>query len=675
MFWRKSNETSNTRETEVDAPNPANTIPQMPPQPAPSRPSFGAPYIVPPLDSATISHAPVLVKPSASRSISSPIENWLKSLHEKHRQNHFGHLASYIPELTKADPKHFGIVLAAADGKSYAVGDSEVLFTIQSISKPLVYGLALEDHGPDHVLRHVGVEPTGEAFNSIVMDEINNRPFNPMVNAGAIATTALIRGSGREHRFNRILDMFSRYAGRRLTVDESVFESERATGHRNRAIAYLQLNSGMIEEPVAEHLDLYFRQCAILVSARDLAMMAATLANNGVNPLTGERAIAAEHVKTVLSVMASCGMYDYSGEWVYRVGLPAKSGVGGGIIAVLPGQFGVGTFSPLLDEHGNSHRGIEVCKELSQRFHLHVYDMHFVADNIVRRSFRGGGVTSKRLRGQRERKILDAHGHKILAYELQGGLYFATAEQLVRRIVADCPQATHVILDGRRISRADQSALLLLRDLSLALSAEGKTLLLADLPAQVEADWQDVAGASIRTTCVSDVDAALEYSENKLILEFDPEALAIETRLPLAQMDILQSFSQDEIKRLQPFIETEFYEAGSRIIREGDPADRLYLLAAGTATVDVMLDDGKRRARLAAFRPGVAFGEFALFDGGRRVANVVAEAPSECYVVDFKKLEQLEAIEPALYRKLLFALGRLLTDRLRRVTAEVRALT
>jgi glutaminase len=599
----------------------------------------------------------------------------LRSLHEKYRHSDHGHLASYIPELTKADPNHFGIVLAAADGQSYAVGDSEVLFTIQSISKPLVYGLALEDHGPDHVLRHVGVEPSGEAFNSIVMDEVNNRPFNPMVNAGAIATTALIRGRGRDERFQRILDMFSRYAGRRLTVDESVFESERATGHRNRAIAYLQLNSGMIDEPVSEHLDLYFRQCAILFSSRDLAMMAATLANNGVNPSTGERAIAAEHVKTVLSVMASCGMYDYSGEWVYRVGLPAKSGVGGGIIAVLPGQFGVGTFSPLLDEHGNSHRGIEACKELSQRFHLHVYDMHFVADNIVRRSYRGGGVSSKRLRGQRERKVLDAHGHKIVAYELQGGLYFATAEQLVRRIMLDAPQSRYVVLDGRRISRADQSALMLLRDLQLTLEADGKALVFADLPAQVKTDWIDVSGASSRAMCFNDVDAALEYCENQFILEVDAEALAADTKLPLAQMDILQSFSAEDLRRLEPFIETCSYAAGSRIIREGDAADRLYLLAAGSATVDVLLDDGKRHARLAAFRPGVSFGEFALFDGGRRVANVIAETPAECYVLDFAKLEKLEAVEPALYRRLLYALGRLLTARLRRVTAEVRALT
>ncbi|MBY0226757.1 MAG: glutaminase A [Hyphomicrobium sp.] len=662
MFWRISNggaklETKTVQETKAAA-------------------GFGAPYIVRTLENGA-GHAPILegMKLPTPNTLTSPIDVWLRNLHEKYRNNMHGHLASYIPELTKADAKHFGIVLAAADGKSYATGDSEVLFTIQSISKPLVYGLALEDHGSEAVLKRVGVEPTGEAFNSIVMDELNNRPFNPMVNAGAIATTALIRGNGFEDRFKRILDMFSRYAGRQLTVDESVFASERATGHRNRAIAYLQLNSGMIEEPVSEHLDLYFRQCAILVSARDLAMMAATLANNGVNPVTHERAIAPEHVKTVLSVMASCGMYDYSGEWVYRVGLPAKSGVGGGIIAVLPGQFGVGTFSPLLDDHGNSHRGIEVCKELSQRFHLHVYDMHFVADNIVRRSYRGGGVTSKRLRGARERKALDSHGHQIIAYELQGGLYFATAEQLVRRIVEDSPQSKYVLLDGRRISRADQSALMLLRDLKLALAHESKVLVLAALPEQVQSDWLKLNSGAGLELCFGDVDAALEYCETKVILTADPGAMAADALLPLADMDILRGFSADEIGKLAPYIQTSSYDAGAFIIREGDAADRLYLLASGSASVDIVLDDAKSRVRLAAFRPGVAFGEFALFDGGRRVANVVAETAAVCYVLDFANLERLEATEPKLYRRVLFALGRLLTDRLRRVTAEVRALT
>ena len=619
--------------------------------------------------------APIKPAQPATGSIKSPIEQWLKELHAKYQSEFQGNLASYIPELTKADPAHFGIALATPDGQVYEVGDSQALFTIQSISKPLVYGLALEDNGASEVLRRVGVEPTGEAFNSIVMDEVNNRPFNPMVNAGAIATTSLIKGNGTDVRFARILNMFERYAGRKLTVDDAVFQSERATGHRNRAIAYLQLNSGMIAEPVTEHLDLYFKQCSILVSARDLAMMAATLANSGINPVTGDRAIAAEHVKTVLSVMASCGMYDYSGEWVYRVGLPAKSGVGGGIIAVLPGQFGFGTYSALLDPHGNSHRGIEVCKELSQRFQLHVYDMQFASDNIVRRSYFGGAVTSKRLRAARERKVLDAAGRRILVYELQGGLYFATAEQLLRRISADAEEASFIVLDSHRISRADHSALMLLRDMSRSLAESGKRLLLAGLTDHIRTDWLALPGDDDRRSmCFGNVDEALEYCENLLITEVDPAALAKDKLLLLSEMDILRKLTPAQISRLEPYITQATYAAGDRIIREGNTADRLYMLAAGSTAVNVGLSDSKRSTRRAAFGPGVAFGEFALFDGGTRVADVVAETVATCYELKFEDLAKLEKLEPELYHQILFALGRLMSDRMRRMTEEIRAL-
>ncbi|NJO55462.1 MAG: glutaminase, partial [Rhodospirillales bacterium] len=221
----------------------------------------------------------------------SPILSALRDLHATYLRNESGCLASYIPELAKADPRLFGIALVTADGQIYQIGDAEHLFTIQSISKPLVYGLAIEDHGLDHVLTKIGVEPTGEAFNSIVMDERNNRPFNPMVNSGAIATTSLIKGDDYSTRRMRLLTMFSRYAGRPLAFDEGVFHSEKETGHRNRAITFLELSSGMISEPVLDHLDLYFSQCSVQISAVDLAIMAATLANNGLNPITGERAI------------------------------------------------------------------------------------------------------------------------------------------------------------------------------------------------------------------------------------------------------------------------------------------------------------------------------------------------------------------------------------------------
>jgi glutaminase len=226
----------------------------------------------------------------------SPILALLHQIHDAIGTDDQGRLATYIPELATADRDRFGIALATADGHLYEVGDADQPFTIQSVAKPFVYGLALEDHGPEHVLSKVGVEPSGDPFNSIVFDERSNRPFNPMVNAGAIATTALIKGDGHAARLDRILAMLGRFAGRRLEVDEAVHRSEQATGHRNRAIAYLALNAGMIDGRVDEHLDLYFGQCSVLVTARDLAVMAATLAGGGVNHADRRaRARAASH--------------------------------------------------------------------------------------------------------------------------------------------------------------------------------------------------------------------------------------------------------------------------------------------------------------------------------------------------------------------------------------------
>lgn len=308
------------------------------------------------------------------RAVASPLQAFLHDLHERYKTLADGALADYIPELTRADPAWFGIAVATTGGQTYEYGDAAQMFTIQSVSKPFVYGLALQDHGREATLARIGVEPTGDAFNSIIkVDERSKRPHNPMVNAGAIAAASLVKGTGPTERLGRVLDMLRRYIGHEVGIDMPVFTSERATGHRNRAIAHLMLNFGMIDERLDESLDLYFKQCSVLVTCRDLAFMAATLANGGVHPVTGERALEARYVRDVLSVMYTCGMYDFAGEWAYRVGLPAKSGVGGGILAVVPGVAGIGVFSPLLDERGNSVRGIKVCEELSEHFGLHVF--------------------------------------------------------------------------------------------------------------------------------------------------------------------------------------------------------------------------------------------------------------------------------------------------------------
>ena len=306
--------------------------------------------------------------------LSSSLQLIVEDLHHQYKSLQKGAVADYIPELAKVNPDLFAICLVTVNGEVFQVGDYSRLFTIQSISKVFVYGLALEDCGRDDVLTKVGVEPTGDAFNAIILNEQSKRPYNPMVNAGAIATTSLIKGVDATERLNRLLDMFRRYIGRDVFVDISVFTSERATGHRNRAMAHLMLNFGMIQPNIEESLDLYFQQCAVMVNCQDLAVMAATLANKGINPMTGEQALDSCYVKDILSVMYTCGMYNFAGEWAYKVGLPSKSGVCGGIIAVVPNKMGIGVFSPLLDGRGNSVRGTKVCEDLSRILGLHLFD-------------------------------------------------------------------------------------------------------------------------------------------------------------------------------------------------------------------------------------------------------------------------------------------------------------
>ncbi|MBM4201981.1 MAG: glutaminase A, partial [Gammaproteobacteria bacterium] len=268
-------------------------------------------------------------------------QRYLDALHRDYSSLDDGDVASYIPELTKADPAWFGIALVTVDGHVYQSGDTRQAFTIQSISKAITYGLALEDSGIAQVLAKVDVEPSGEAFNEISLEPGSGRPRNPMINAGAIATVALVGGETADEKLARMLKTYERYLGRPVAIDGEVYGSEKATGHRNRAIAYLLRNSDIIEKDTDDILDVYFKQCSILVTCRDLALAGATLANNGVNPITSVRALEGPLVPKVLSVMNSCGMYDYSGAWVYEVGMPAKSGVGGGVMAVLPGQFGL----------------------------------------------------------------------------------------------------------------------------------------------------------------------------------------------------------------------------------------------------------------------------------------------------------------------------------------------
>jgi glutaminase len=307
----------------------------------------------------------------------------IEDLHREYQYNQNGELATYIPELGKANPKHFGICIATADGRIFEIGDCDQPFTIQSISKPFTFGMALEELGHERVFEHVGVEPSGDAFNSIELQRGSNRPYNPMINTGAITVTALLHALHGEHALDHMLERFSGAAGRQLAIDQDVYLSESRTGHRNRAIAHLLLNFGMVHAEAEVALELYFKQCSILVTCHDLAVMSATLANMGVNPLTGKQVFDVRCVKDMLSIMFTCGMYDFSGQWAYQVGVPAKSGVSGGVIAVVNRQLGIATFSPKLDKYGNSVRGIQVCQELASRLGLHAFNFTNVGSSYL----------------------------------------------------------------------------------------------------------------------------------------------------------------------------------------------------------------------------------------------------------------------------------------------------
>jgi glutaminase len=304
-------------------------------------------------------------------------------IYEKYRTVDDGEVATYIPELSKIDPSGFAICVATVDGKVFCAGDWKREFTIQSVCNPFAYQMALEEFGRERTQSSVGVEPSGEAFNSIELDPRTMRPFNPMVNAGAISVASLIKKKSPAAGVRAFVEKMQLAAGRKLKIDRGVLASEAATGNRNRAIAYLMLNFGVIDEDVNHTLHQYFSQCSLLVNCRDLAIMAATLANMGTNPVTRDSVFDFQYIKDVLAVMFTCGLYDHAGEWAYRVGLPAKSGVGGGLLAVVNRQMGIAVYSPRLDAKGNSVRGIMVCTELANRLGLHAFEFTNVGSSFV----------------------------------------------------------------------------------------------------------------------------------------------------------------------------------------------------------------------------------------------------------------------------------------------------
>jgi glutaminase len=529
--------------------------------------------------------------------------------------------------------------------------------------------LALEDNTRAEVLKKISVEPTGDAFNAISLEPGTGRPRNPMINAGAIAAAGLIAGKEAQTRLRRMLEMFSLYVGGEVAIDESVYRSESTTGHRNRAIGHMLRNFDILTEPPDPVVDLYFKQCSISVTCRDLAVMAATLANHGTNPITGRQAIRGEYVESVLSVMGSCGMYDYAGEWLYRVGMPAKSGVSGGVIAVLPGQLGIGVFSPPLDSHYNSVRGLRVCDDLSRHFDLHLFNTPHASKSVIRLKFSAAEVNSNRIRTPEEAAALRLHGGSIQVFQLQGNLVLSTAEVVVYDVMSALAGLDTVILDFKHVISINESASRVFYQLLRKLYEQGKQAVFTNtnrvpqlrryMKVKLKEEFDRLFMA------FDDNDTALEWCENRLLAEKIGLRVAERTVGP-SDYELFADLDLEEVGVVQALLERRKYQRGEVIVHLGAAAGELYFLARGCASATLPQSIGTKK-RLGTFSPGMAFGEMAMLDRSPRSAAVTADTEVECDLLKLEDFERLGETHPriklVLLRNLALGLSRNLRKR------------
>lgn len=540
-----------------------------------------------------------------------PVEDYLDGVHRRFLGLRDGAVADYIPPLGTVDPEQFAIAVATTDGQVYGVGDVGAAFTIQSISKPFTYGLALQDRGLAEVRARIGVEPSGDAFNSISLDA-TGRPRNPMINAGAIAAAGLVDG---DDPFARVLAAYGRWAGRPLEVDTEVYLAERDTGHRNRAIGHMLRAVGSLDGDPERALDVYFRQCSVAVTCNDLAVMAATLAARGVNPLTGEQALADASVNQVLSVMTTCGMYDAAGEWLVGVGIPAKSGVSGGVIGVLPGQLGIAVFSPRLDAVGNSTRGVAVFKQLSKDLRLHfVHTPRTARAAVVGRTLAESPSTRSRPPAARDR--LDGATDRCLVLETSGDVLFAGAEALSRAALEDPHR--YVLVDLSRSTTVDPAAARLLAGLARSLARVGDELVLAGA--------NEVTATAVGVRHFASPDAAREWCEDRLL---GAAAAPDDAGLQLAEHPVCAGLGAADLAALAALARPLDLRPGDVLVEEGAPALQVFLLLGGDLEVSTATGAGTRR-RLATLSPGTTVGEAALTVGGRHTARVRATTGVRC---------------------------------------------
>ncbi|MGW5373973.1 glutaminase A [Nocardia sp. NPDC003999] len=591
-------------------------------------------------------------------------------VHRRCRDDRSGTLADYIPELAAVQPDSFAICLATADGRIYGAGDVRTEFTIQSISKPFTYALALADRGQAAVARRIDVEPSGEPFNEISLDPVTARPRNPMINAGAITAASLIDGRDPADRFERIRRCYSSFAGRELTVNEAVYASEARTGYRNRAIGYMLRSFGILDADPDEAVDRYFRQCAVTVTCEDMALMAASLANNGRNPVTGEQAASAALTEQVLSVMTTCGMYNAAGDWVTTVGLPAKSGVGGGIVAVLPGQVGIAVYSPRLDGHGNSVRGVAACRELSRRLELHFLHVTRAARAAIRAAYSVAEVPSRLRRPTEEIAVLAAHGHRACVYELHGDLLFAGAERTVRTIEEQAGELEALAIDVRRVGEVSAIAVRMIDDLRLEQLSAGVRVALVDPDARLRSPDSGIDPDDPRGPVFIDRDTATEWCENIVLANRRPAGEAARASFGIESHPALAGLAADERSRLAEQFRVRTFARGAVIAERGSARSGLYLILDGRVRLTVEGTDG-RTHRLLSLSAGMSFGEIPMLVGTPFGNEVLAETETCVAVLTPERFDRLTPQAPGLKLALLEQLA---AEAFAQIDAAVRAI-
>lgn len=586
----------------------------------------------------------------------SPIADYLSQLHGDLLKLTSGTPYQGIPAMAGADTSKFAIALATVDGHVYRVGDSDHEFSIQSISKPFSYGLALDDQGLDAVDAKIDVEPSGDAFNEISLARGTGRPANAMINAGAIATVSLIKDT-ETPRFGRILEQFSLCAGRELHLSDGIYASEALTGHRNRALAYLLRSFDIIETDPTPVLEDYFQACSVMVNTVDLAMMAATLANGGTQPDSGIQVMSLDAVQRVLSVMTTCGMYDDAGAWTSAVGLPAKSGVGGGLIAVLPGQLGLAVYSPALDAHGSSVRGVAASERISADMGLHFVRAARVGRSVIRDHYDITQVPSATRYTEDAEKLLAEYGHCAHIVELAGDLLFAGTESMVREVSELPTEVELVILDLRRVPEIDRIAIRMISDLNRALAAEGRTLALVQ--DRLFAPLQEVKFFATRN-------GAVEWAETTILLRHGgPELMP--HRTSIADFAALAPLSPEDITLLeQRMVQSEVAD-GQIIRRVGQEFGGVYFILDGK--VNTSTNTGSSPTRHATLSAGMTFGEIALGGEGDQTTQVTALGKVHLKVLTAEAITALEEEHPAVALRFWKAIAR---DAYTRVEANLR---